>query len=172
MAVTKTQDRNGYIGWHSSLDGGTYDSEVAARFYDDQERQKSSRESPGSKLIDSLSLDQLKSLATEARVEAEQTDGRQDWLQVQEEFVDANPEFLPNQRNAAALQAALLLSGKLTRNGVFLGTVDDVREAWLDLAEKGGLEPRPGVRLPQRVDTAEIYKPPLEEIEKRARGWN
>ena len=161
----------GVGSWYSSLTEQSYDSELAARHYDNLERMKSAADSPGSKLLDSLSTDQLKSLVTEMQIQAEQVQGVQDWRQIQEEFVAANPDFLANERNGSALAAVLVDRGKLTSGGVFVGTMDDMQQAYIDLAEKNVLEMRKGARVPRRADPAEAYALPLEEVKRRAMGW-
>ena len=167
MAVTKT----GFNTWYSSLVDTTFGSEKAAKHYDDLQRRRSLPESEGEKLLNSLTTEQIKSLAMAANVEAENINGRPNWLKVQEEFVAANPEFLPDPRNGAALQAVLIDRGKLTRGGVFVGTMNDLQEAYIDLAEKNALQLREGAPLPQRGDDAEAYALPFEELERRVRGW-
>jgi hypothetical protein len=167
MSVNKI----GHESWHSSLTDQTYDSEQAARHYDNLERRKSAPESPGSKLLDSLSTDQLHSLVTEMNIQAEQIQGNRDWRRVQEDFVAANPDYLAIPANGSALAAVLVDRGKLTSDSVFVGTMEDMQDAYTDLAEKNVLQFREGARRPQRVDAAEAYTLPLEELERRARGW-
>ena len=180
MAVTKV----GHAQWHSSFTGQTYESEMAARHYEKEMRMASSAQSEGSKLIDSLTTEQLKSLVIESKIRADQIEGNLDWNQVQNEFVAANPDYVANTRNASALAAVLIDRGKLTPEGTFLGTMEDMQEAYIDLAEKNVLELRKGARVPHRVDDeAEAYAMPLEELrfksygivkdgqQPRPRGW-
>jgi hypothetical protein len=169
LSVRKT----GIGRWYSSLCDQEFDSELAALHYDSLQRMRSRPESEESKMLDTMPLPQLKNLVTEMTNRAEQVQGNLDWLQVQQEFVDANPEFLPCPKNGAALQAGLILRGKLTRNGVFVGTLDDVRETWLDLAEQNALDLREGAKLPQRpFDEAAAYAMSSEELQRRGRGWS
>jgi hypothetical protein len=157
--------------WYSTLARETYESELAAKHYDNLERMRSSPGSAGSKILDSLSTDQLKSLVTEMNAQAEQIEGNLDFNKVQEEFVANNPDYLANSHNGAALIAVLVERGKLASNGTFLGTMADMQEAYIDLAEKNVLQLRKGARLPQRVDEAEAYALPLEELQRRASGF-
>jgi hypothetical protein len=166
MAVTRIGD-----SWYSSLTEQNYDSEVAAKHYDNLERMKSRPDSEGSKLLDSLSTEQLKSLVTEMGVRAEQVQGNLNWRQAQKDFVAANPDYVANTANGSALAAVLVERGKLTPDGTFLGTLDDMQEVYLDLAEKGMLQLREGARLPRRVDEAELYTLSAEELKRRALGW-
>jgi hypothetical protein len=167
MSVKKV----GTFRWHSTLADQDYDSEEAARHYDNLERMKSSPESAGSKILDSLSTEQIKSLATEMIAQADQVEGNRNWQQVQKEFVANNPDFVANPANGSALAAVLVERGKLDPSGVYLGTMADMQDAFIELAEKGVLQLREGARLPKRVDEAEAYTLPIEELQRRARGW-
>jgi hypothetical protein len=161
----------GINSWYSSLAEQTYDSEPAAKHYDNLERMKSSPESEGSKLLASLSTEQIRSLHAEMSIQAESVQGNLDWNRVQEEFVAANPDFLANPVNAASLTAVLLERGKLTPDGTFLGTMDDLQDVYVDLAEKNVLQMRKGARLPKREDPSEAYTMPIEELKRRIMGW-
>lgn len=157
--------------WYSSLTEQSYDSLPAATHYDNLERLKSKPQSPGSKLLDSLSTEQLKSLVEEMTIQAEQVEGNLNWQQVQKDFVSANHDFVANTANGSALAAVLVERGKLLSSGIFLGTMADMQEAYVDLAEKGVLQLREGARPPQRADEAELYTLPLEEVRRRGMGW-
>jgi hypothetical protein len=158
--------------WYSTLAEQTYDSELAARHYDNLERMRSMVDSEGDKLLASLTPEQIRSLDAAARLQADQVNRRQDWQDVQKEFVAANPDYLANTANGSALAAVLVERGKLNPDGTFLGTLEDVQEVYVDLAEKNVLQLRPGTRLPKRTDgAAEAYGLPLEEVKRRALGW-
>jgi hypothetical protein len=158
--------------WYSTLADETYDSELAARHYDDLERLRSSPESEGQKILDSLSTAQLKSLIIEMNVQSDQPAGRMDWQQIQQEFVDTHPDFFACPTNGGALSAVLVERGKLTPHGEFTGTMADIEEAYCDLAERNVLLRREGTPLPKRpFNEAAAYELPFDELEKRARGW-
>lgn len=157
--------------WYSTLAEQTFDSEPAARHYDNLERMRSTPESAGQKILDGLSTEELKSLILELNVQSDQFEGNRNWQEVQKEFVAANPDYLPIPINGSALAAVLVERGKLDPNGTYLGTMADMQDAYTDLAEKGVLQLREGAKLPHRVDEAEAYALPLEELERRGRGW-
>ena len=156
--------------WESSLTGQCFDSEIAAKHYDNLERKRTEADSEGAKILDSLSAPQLKSLFREINVQSEQGDAVRSWQAVQEQFLAENPEFLPCERNGAALAAVLIDRGKLTSSGVFQGTMQDVIDAYYDLAERGVLQLRKGMRLPARANETSLYDMPMEDLLNRARG--
>jgi hypothetical protein len=164
--------------WHSSLTGYTYDSKEAAEEYDSRERMRRTPESAEEKFTTSLSKDQLKTYVQQKQAWAEEVQGKIDWIHAQQDFVNANPDYLPNEVNGRTLASALVALGKLDPvANVFLGTADDLQQVYVDLAQKGMLKFRAGTPLPQRAakaaeaDPADPYTLPLHEVERRARGW-
>lgn len=172
MTVTKT----GIGVWHSSLTDDTYDSEEAARHYDNLERRKLTLESPEEKFLNSLSTPQVKMYAQQKQAWAEEVQEKTDWRHVQQDFVNANPDYLPNPHNGKTLFDALVTLGKVDPVAdVFLGTMADLQELYVDLAEKGMLQFRAGARLPQRArvkeaDPTDPYTLPMEELRRRGMG--
>jgi hypothetical protein len=168
----------GIGSWYSTLTEQTYDSETAALHYDKLERQKLTLETPEEKFLNSLSTEQVKMFTQQKQAWAEQVQGKIDWKHAQQEFVNLNPDYLPNEVNGRTLAAALVALGKVDPVAdVFLGTMEDMQEAYIDLAQKGMLKLRPGAPVPQRAakaaeaDPADPYTLPLEELRGRARGW-
>jgi len=158
--------------WYSTLAEQTYDSELAARHYDNEERMKLSVD-PEEKFLESLSTDQVKMYAQQKQVWAEKVHGSIGWKNIQQDFVNANPDYLPNEANGRTLAATLVALGKLDPVAdVFLGTLDDMQNAYIELAEKGMLQLRAGTPIPKRAfNEAEAYELDLAELEKRGRGW-
>jgi hypothetical protein len=174
MEETKMSVQKVGIGhWYSSLTETAYDSEKAARHYDNLERQRmqASGETYGTKLLNSISTGELKSLVSAAIVEADSIAGNRNFLEVQQDFVNANPDYVANRTNGIALSAVLVERGLLDPNGTYLGTMEDMQNTYIDLAQKGVLQMREGTKLPQRVDEAEAYSLPMDELERRSRGW-
>ena len=157
--------------WFSTLTGQSYDSELAARTFDLREAKKVHPETEGSKLLDSLSASQIKSLYQAAAVEADIDNAVSDWREVQEQFLEAMPAFHPCTENGVALQTLLLSRGKLDNRGTFYGNLDDVIEAAHDLHEKGVLILKKGAKMPPRTNEVEMYAMSADELAKRSRGF-
>ncbi len=119
----------GFGHWYSTLAEQTFDSQAAALHYDNLERMKSTAESEGDKFLASLTPEQIRKLDAAARLQADQVERSIDWKHVQQEFVNANPDYLPNEVNGRTLYSTLVALGKLDPVAdVFVGTMDDLRE--------------------------------------------
>jgi len=165
MSVSKI----GHDQWYSSLTNNVYTSETAAKKYENEERIRSTPESGESKFMASLSQEQLKYYIQNQNARVERILAKIDWKHATQNFVNANPDYLPNEANGSALAATLVALGKYDPVAdVFLGTMADMQEAYIDLAEKGMLKLRAGARLPQRADEAEAYTLPLDELRRRS----
>ena len=157
--------------WESSLTGQQYDSEIAARHYDQQEAKRSHPMTEGAKILESLTAAQIKSLHREMSVQADVDNSVANWADVQNDFLETCPEFLPHERNGSALAAVLVSRGILDARGIFYGTLNDVIDVYYELASQGVISLRPGTRLPKRESDADIEALSTDEILTRARGW-
>lgn len=164
----------GYDSWYSTLTEQTYESEQAARHYDALERRKLTLETPEEKFLASLTTDQVKAYAQQKMAWAEEANEKIDWKHAQQEFVNRNPDYLPNEVNGRRLADALVALGILDPVAdAFSGTLDDMQKVYVDLAQKGMLKFRAGTPLPQKAtaneaDPADPYNLPMEELKRRA----
>jgi hypothetical protein len=155
--------------WYSTLAEQSYDSELAAKYYDDLERQKSQPESAGSKILDKLSAEEIKSLYIEMANRADQPARAMAWQEAQIEFCASHPDFLACPHNGSALVAVLTERGMLASDGTFTGTQADIEQAVYDLAERNVLLRKEKTPLPKRpFNAAEAYEMSYEELRKRA----
>lgn len=161
----------GHDQWQSTLDGGIYTSKEAAEHYERQALAKAHSETPGSKILNSLSAPELKSLFEAATVEADQAESTRSWQSVQEQFLADCPAFLPCVENGSALATLLIERNKLTSQGTFLGVQEDVTQAFLDLCDRGMMRLVKGEPLPQRTSELELYNMSADELLKASRGF-
>jgi len=160
----------GFRRWYSSLCEAEFETELAARKYEDEERMKWAANGPEAKFLESLTAEQAKYLAEKELRNAD----KGNWMHVQQDFVNANPGFLPNKTNGERLSTALVVLGLLDPvTNLFSGTMDDMQAVYADLAAKGMLQLREGAPLPEPpFDEKAAYEMDFAGLERKARGWS
>jgi hypothetical protein len=169
VSVTKI----GHDQWHSSEDGRTFDSELAALHYDAIEAQKREAEKARQEtdLFDGLSSTQVKHLVDRVRGEALDASGAVQTSQDADLFVQRHPEYVNDDKNASRMLGFLAARGR-NKNP----TIYDLEAAYEELTERNVLILNPEF-VPKQVekeppfDEAAAYNLPIAELEARARGW-
>jgi hypothetical protein len=164
-----TTTRVGPEDYFGSLTGKHYDSKEACDHYEERERMRRTPDSPGAKFLDSLPTEHLKSVIEEMNFRTEDATGKPNWDRVQQEFVDVTPSYAATPQNGGAMLALLTDRGKLTPQGVFTGTQQDMQDAFLALVDRGVIVPKGEVKRP--FDEAAAYAMPFEDLAKTVRGW-
>lgn len=163
MAVKKV----GYDDWVSTLTGHHYTSETAALHYDNLEKRRSRAASKGDQILDALSAEQIKSLATAMHSRIDEAANKPFADEQAGEWFAEHPEIIAEGNagtaNGAALGAWLRASGK---NPPF--SKHDLENAYQALTECGALHLS---GKPKLFDEEAAYALPLQELEARARGW-
>ena len=153
--------------WTSSFGGHRFDSLADAKRFDDRERRRHPA-SVGTRVIDSLSTEQIEAITREAQAMADEAAGRQSWTDIQSEFVAAHPEYIKNAANGDKLGIALAAKGKLGPDGRCTASYADLESAFYDLVDCGAMQVKAGVdRRP--FDEADAYTMPMDELWRRAK---
>ncbi|HEV3482283.1 MAG TPA: hypothetical protein VGR97_08140 [Candidatus Acidoferrales bacterium] len=172
-----TVEKIGPGQWRSTRVGSVFDSELAARHYDDLEALKETlaQDRLADEAAEKLSPDELLAIMRQAAHESDQKIGQKIGEDRIKDFIARHPEFVADGnvgvQNGAMMRGWLLAQGKSMPF-----EDDDIEHAYLYLAELGHIaltEPRKnGSRAVFTADFNETdaYEMPLEELKRRCGG--